>query len=162
MDREAWRAAVHGVAKSQTRLSDWTELKCIKSGSSESHDIWGKSLLWIIYKTFHTYTSHLYMICWTLWSVTCQASLSVGFQARKLDCCHDLLQEIFLTQVSNLCLLPCRQILYLLSHFESPLDSKIKLVSPKGNQPWIFIGRVDAEAGTPILWPPDAKTNSLV
>ena len=51
---------------------------------------------------------------------------------------------------------------YLLSHFESPLDSKIKLVSPKGNQPWIFIGRIDAEAGTPILWPSDVKTNLLV
>ena len=38
---------------------------------------------------------------------------------------------------------------------ESPLDSKIKPVSPKGNQPWIFIGRTDDEA--PILWPPDAK-----
>ena len=29
MDREAWRAAVHGVAQSRTRLSDWTELKCV-------------------------------------------------------------------------------------------------------------------------------------
>ena len=41
---------------------------------------------------------------------------------------------------------------------ESPLDSKeIKPVNPKGNQPWIFIGRTDAEAKIPILWPPDAK-----
>ena len=42
--------------------------------------------------------------------------------------------------------------------FESPLDCKeIKPVHPKGNQPWIFIGRTDSEAETPILWPPDAK-----
>ena len=34
---------------------------------------------------------------------------------------------------------------------------KIKPVNPKGNQSWIFIGRTDAEAETPILWPPDAK-----
>ena len=40
---------------------------------------------------------------------------------------------------------------------ESPLDCKIKPVSPKGNQPWIFMGRTDAEAETPIPWPPDAK-----
>ena len=41
---------------------------------------------------------------------------------------------------------------------ESPLDcKKIKPVHPKGNQSWIFIGRTDAEAETPILWPPDAK-----
>ena len=41
---------------------------------------------------------------------------------------------------------------------ESPLDSKeIKSVNPKGNQSWIYIGRTDAEAETPILWPPDAK-----
>ena len=40
---------------------------------------------------------------------------------------------------------------------ESPLDCKeITLVNPKGNQPWIFIERTDAEA--PILWPPDAKS----
>ena len=41
---------------------------------------------------------------------------------------------------------------------ESPLDYKeIKQVNIKGNQSWIFIGRTDAEAETPILWPPDAK-----
>ena len=41
---------------------------------------------------------------------------------------------------------------------ESPLDCKeIQPVNPKGNQSWIFIGRTDAEAKTPILWPPDAK-----
>ena len=41
---------------------------------------------------------------------------------------------------------------------ESPLDCKaIKPVNPKGNQSWIFIGRTDVEAETPILWPPDAK-----
>ena len=41
---------------------------------------------------------------------------------------------------------------------ESPLDSQeIKPVNPKGNQSWIFIGRTDAEAETPILWPLDAK-----
>ena len=41
---------------------------------------------------------------------------------------------------------------------ESPLDCKeIKLVNPKGNQSWIFIGRTDAEAETTILWPPDSN-----
>ena len=40
---------------------------------------------------------------------------------------------------------------------ESPWDySEIKLVHPKGNQPWIFVGRTEAEA--PILWPPDVKS----
>ena len=42
---------------------------------------------------------------------------------------------------------------------ENPLDSKeIKPVNPKGNQPCIFIGRTDAEAEAPILWPPDVKS----
>ena len=41
---------------------------------------------------------------------------------------------------------------------ESPLDCKeIQAVHPKGNQSWIFIGRTDAEAETPILWPPDVN-----
>ena len=42
--------------------------------------------------------------------------------------------------------------------FESPVDCKeIQQAHPKGNQSWIFIGRTDAEAEGPILWPPDAK-----
>ena len=42
---------------------------------------------------------------------------------------------------------------------ESPLDCKeIQPVHPKGDQSWVFIGRTDVEAETPILWPPDAKT----
>ena len=41
---------------------------------------------------------------------------------------------------------------------ESPLNSKeIKEDNPKGNQSWICIGRTDAEAETPVLWPPDVK-----
>ena len=43
--------------------------------------------------------------------------------------------------------------------FESPLDCKeIQPVHPKGDQSWVFIGRTDVEAETPILWPPDAKS----
>ena len=42
---------------------------------------------------------------------------------------------------------------------ESPLDCKeIQPVHPKGDQSWVFSGRTDAEAGTPILWPPHAKS----
>ena len=42
---------------------------------------------------------------------------------------------------------------------DNPLAcKKIQSVNPKGNQPWIFTGRTDAEAETPVLWSPDAKT----
>ena len=45
---------------------------------------------------------------------------------------------------------------------ESPLDCKeIQPVHPKGDQSWVFIGRTDAEAETPTLWLPDAKTDSF-
>ena len=42
---------------------------------------------------------------------------------------------------------------------ENPLDCKeIQPVHPKGDQSWVFIGRTDVEAETPVLWPPDAKS----
>ena len=56
----------------------------------------------------------------------------------------------------------CFQTAVLKTTLESPLDSKeIKPVNPKGNQPWIFIGRTDAEAETPVLWPPDMKSQLI-
>jgi len=44
---------------------------------------------------------------------------------------------------------------------ESSLESKEIKVNPKGNQPCILIGKTDAEAETPIRWPPDTKSLSL-
>ena len=45
---------------------------------------------------------------------------------------------------------------------ESPLDSKeIKPINPKGNQSWILIGRTDAEAEAPIIWPPHMKSQLI-
>ena len=42
---------------------------------------------------------------------------------------------------------------------ESPLDCKeIQPVHSKGDQPWVFLGRNDAKAETPVLWPPHAKS----
>ena len=56
----------------------------------------------------------------------------------------------------------CFQSVVLEKTLEGHLNSKeIKPVNPKGNQPWIFIGRADAEAEALILWPPDAK-NQLI
>ena len=53
----------------------------------------------------------------------------------------------------------CFGIAVLEKALESPFDWKtIKPVIPKGNQPWIFIGRTDADAEAPLLWPPDGKS----
>ena len=48
------------------------------------------------------------------------------------------------------------------SSLESPLDCKeIQPVHPKGDQSWVFIGRIDVEAEAPIFWPPDAKSRLI-
>ena len=57
------------------------------------------------------------------------------------------------------CVLRALQTVVLEKTLESPLDRKeMKPVNPKGNQPRMFIGRSDAEAEAPILWPPDVKS----
>ena len=55
----------------------------------------------------------------------------------------------------------CFQIVVVLGKvLENPLDSKEnKPVNPKGNQPWLFIGRTDTEAEAPILWPPNVASS---
>ena len=56
----------------------------------------------------------------------------------------------------------CFQIVLLEKTLESPLDcNEIKLVNPIGNQPWIFIGRINAEAKAPLLWPPNLKSQLI-
>ena len=53
----------------------------------------------------------------------------------------------------------CRRIDAFEKTLESPLDCKeIQPAHPKGEQSWVFIGRTDVEAETPILWPPDVKS----
>ena len=53
----------------------------------------------------------------------------------------------------------CPQTVVLEKTLESPLDCKeIQPAHPKGDQSWVFIGRTDVEAETPILWPPDVKS----
>ena len=52
----------------------------------------------------------------------------------------------------------CFRMMLLEKTSESPLDCKeIQPVHPKGDQSWVFIGKTDAEAETPIVWPPDVK-----
>ena len=123
MDREAWRAAIHGVTNSQTWLSDLTELrhhikmqrhyfanKGLSSqgyGFSSGH-VWMREL---------DYKKSWKPKNWCFWTVVLEKTL------------------------------------------ESPLDCKeIQQVHPKRNQSWIFIGRTDVEAETPILRPPDVKS----
>ena len=86
-----------------------------------------------------TYTrlSHIWLLA-SLWTVAHQASLSTEFSRPR-----------------NWCF----QIVVLEKTLENPLAcEEIKPVNPKGNQPWISIGRTDAKAEVPILWPPDAKS----
>ena len=56
----------------------------------------------------------------------------------------------------------CFRTVVLEKTLESPLDSReIEPVNPKGNQSWIFIGKTDAEAEAPVLWPPDANSQLI-
>ena len=76
----------------------------------------------------------------TPWTTACQASLSLTIS-------WSLPKFVAIESVKTL---------------ESPSDCKeIKPVNPKGNQPWILTGRTDAEAETPVLWPPNAKSQLI-
>ena len=75
-------------------------------------------------------------------------SLGESLQMRELDHKEGWVQKNW-----------CFKTVVLDKPLESPLDWKeIKPVNPKGNQPRIFIERIDAEAEAPILWPPDSKS----
>ena len=122
MDKEAWRAAIHGVAKSRTRLSDWTELKQHINKQRHYFANRGPSS-----QSYGFSSSHVWM--WELGHKESWAPENLCFWTVALE-----------------------------KTLESPLDFKvIQPVHPKANQFWVFIGRTDTEAGSPIHWPPDAK-----
>ena len=104
MDREAWHTVVHGVAKSRTQLSDWSDL------------IWKlfKILIISVYLQLLLSCSVMSNSFVTAWAITRQAPLSMGFsQARIVEWATIfLLQGIFPTQGSNMLLLLGRWILY--------------------------------------------------
>ena len=101
MDREAWWSAVHGVAKSQTRLSDWTELNQCQDP---------------MYLMKVLVTQSCPTLCKPMVCNLPGSSVHGILQSRILEYCHSLLQEFFPTQGLNLGLLHSRQILHHLSH----------------------------------------------
>ena len=96
MDREAWRAVIHGVAKSRTRLSDWTELNFLKGGC----------VLCLV-------TQSCLILCNPMDCSLPGSSVHGDSPGKNTEVgCHALLQGIFLTQGLNPGLPHCRWILY--------------------------------------------------
>ena len=141
MDREAWRAAIHGVAKSWTPLSDWTELNGEKKLKVPS-TLERMELLRVV---THGMRHHF--------ANKSPSSQSYGFSSShvwmwKLDCKEGWAPKNW-----------CFWTVVLEKTLESSLDCKeTEPVHPKGNQPWMLTERTDAEAEAPKLWQPDAKS----
>ena len=141
MDREAWCAAIHGVAKSWTWLRDWTEplvmkLKSLLTPWKKSYDQHRQD----IKKQRHYF-----------------ANKGLSSQGYGFSSGHLWMWELEWVP-KNLCFWS----VVLEKTLESPLDCKeIQPVHSKGDQSWVFTGRTDVEAETPILWPHDVK-NRLI
>ena len=104
----------------------------------------------------HTYTCiHICIKC----HGTCLVVQWLGLSAFTAGAwVRSLVRELRFGEWHDAAMNKCLQTVVLENTLETPLDSKeIKPINPKGNQPWIFIGRTDAEAGALIFWPPNAK-----
>ena len=136
LDQGVWWATVHGVAKSWTWLSDFSSPLLLGRKVMTNLDS--------MFKSRHYFANKG-------WS-----SQGYGFSSGhvwmwELDCEESWMPKNW-----------CFWTVVLEKTLESPMDNKeIKPVNPKGNKPWLFIARTDAEADTPILWPPDA-TSQLI
>ena len=127
-NREAWHAAVHGVSKSQTKLSN---LLLGRKAMTNLDSILKSRDITLPTKVCLVKAMVFPVVIW-IWELDYKESW-----APKNWCFWTVGLE---------------------KTPESPLDCKeIHPVHPKGNQSLIFIGRIDAEAETPIFWPPDAK-----
>ena len=142
MDRGAWWATIHGVTKSQT-LRDWV---------SDTESDWatytlllGRKAIVKLDRVLKSRVQHF--------ADKSLCSQRYGFSSSNVWMWELDHKEGWASK--NWCFWT----VVFEKTLESPLDFKeIKPVNPKGNQPWIFIGRTDAEAEAPILQPPDMKT----
>ena len=112
MDREAWRAVIHGVARSQTRLSDWTELKCGFTNHSSTVGSGSVSLSCI----WHFATP---MVC------SPPGSSVHGISQNTILVCHALLQGFFSTWGSKLGFRHCWRIFYHQSYQGSSIQEDV-------------------------------------
>ena len=133
-DREGWHLSVHGVAKSQTRLSDWTELLGRKSMTNLNNLLKAEiSHFWQV-QIVKLMAFPVVMYRYESWTI------KKGWAPKKR----------------------CFWIVGLEKTLESPLDCKeIKSVNPKGNQPWIFMGRSVAELKLQYFGHLIGRANSL-
>ena len=147
MDREAWHAAVHGVAKSWTQLSDWAELNWRHlSGIFRSYDAMWKALPNMLCLGTTTTLYHGMLSLWLFPRVLTYLGHYVWMWEQDHKEGWALKSWCYWTVVLE-------------KTPKSPLDFKeIKPVNPKGNKSRIFVGRTDAEAEAPVLWPLDVKS----
>ena len=144
MDREAWPAAIHEVAKSQTQLSGWTELNWTE---------WVTGLFQLFGKRGGGLQELGHCPLLGFWQCLGLSSQGYGFSSGhvwmwEFDCEESWAPKNWYFGTVEL-----------EKTLESPLDCKeIQPVHPKGDQSWVFIERTDAEAETPVLWPPHAKS----
>ena len=214
-DWEAWHAAVHGVAKSRTWLSEWTTTNVglfIILNHTYSYSAAGDWMFCDLSPNhhhhprppaLHKFTNPQCIMAFgpiPSWQIDGEETVTdFIFLGSKItvdgDCSHEVKRCLLLVMTNLNSILKSRNIptkvrlvkalvfpvvmygceswtikkaehqridpfwtVVLEKTLESPLDCReIQPVHPKGNQSWIFIGRTDAEAETPILWPPDLK-----
>ena len=129
MDREAWRVAVHRVAKSRTWLRDWTNW----SNGLYIPDMQGffnisKSVI-VIYHAVLCLVAQLCLTLWTPWTVAAILLCPWNSAGKNTGMgCYFLLQGIFPNQELNLGLLYCRHILYQLSQQGSPERTYLNII----------------------------------
>ena len=116
MGREAWRAAVHGVAKSQTQMSNWTELNWEGQPSTENKEERVGACLITQCVPFST----------TAWTAALHARYPWDLPGKKPEWCHFPLQGVFLTQGLNPHLLHWQVDSLPLRHLGSPIG-RVKL-----------------------------------
>ena len=134
MYRGAWKATVMKLPRAG---HDWSDLVCTHIHTREYHSAFRK-------KSWH--------MCHTQWMNIEPIMLNEISQSQNITWSHSYKEN---WEPKNWCFWT----VVLEKTLESPLDcEEIQPVHPKGDQSWVFIGRTDVEAETPILWPPDAES----